>query len=316
MSKSNSRKQKKRSGHPQDTADSNNQGKPIVKSGVSNDVTDESFSEVTSSNKNCETDWSVRVRIIVSVLVLLHLLAVFSAPFAMPEPSSELSVGIDQITGPYTSALYMRHGYRFFAPDPGPSHLLRYEVVSSDGESIVEGRFPDKSVHIPRLMYHRFFMISEHFWGLGVLSESTDNQSQIDDLNRAVNYLRENGFVDQADWLASSIPATPDEDLEEERIATEIRQLENDGKFYAAKRIQRNFERGKKGLASAKRHRKIWLEGIAKYLKRKHNGAVVRIWIQEHLIPDYDHILDGGTLDDLETYGPRQLVYSDEEVVQ
>lgn len=258
----------------------------------------------------------MRVRIIVSVFVSLHLLAVFSAPFAMPQPSSELSVGIDQVTGPYTSALYMRHGYRFFAPDPGPSHLLRYEVVSSDGELVVEGRFPDKTVHVPRLMYHRFFMISEHFWGLGVLGEPTDNQSQIDDLNRAVNYLRENGLVDQADWLASSIPASPDKDLEGKRIAGAIKQLEDDGKFFAAKTARRNFERDKEGLATAKRHRQIWLEGIAKYLKRKHNGSVVRIWIQEHLIPDYDHILDGGGLDDPETYGPRQLVYSDEEVVQ
>ncbi len=291
--------------HPQGVGDSGKERGAHPK-------TDASYS---AADQTMRTDWSPRTRIIVSVLVVLHLAAVFSAPFAMPQPSSELSVGIDSVTGPYTSALYMRHGYRFFAPDPGPSHLLRYEVVDENGD-VVAGRFPDKSIHKPRLMYHRFFMISEHFWGLGTLAEPIENQTQVDDLNRAVTYLRENGFIDQADWLLGSIPPSPNEESEERQMVEVIKGLENDGKFAAAKTARRNFDRDRDGLATAKRHRKIWLAGIAKYLKQKHNGAVVRIWIQEHLIPDYDHILDGGGLDDPETYGPRRLVYSDDEVVK
>lgn len=313
MSKPNSRKQKNRHEHAQ--PDAKGQSKKGGESRGNRGENVDSHGLHTLADQQTATDWTVRIRIIVSVLIVLHLAAIFSAPFAMPQPSSELSASIDSITSPYTSALYMRHGYRFFAPDPGPSHLLRFEVVNESGE-VIAGRFPDKSIHKPRLMYHRFFMISEHFWGLGNLGETPDNQSQIDDINRAVNHLRENGFVDQADWLSASVPPTPNDELEELRVAEAVKALENDGKFAAAKTVRRNFDRDRAGLATAKRHRKIWLAGIAKYLKQKYDGIVVRIWIQEHLIPDYDHILDGGGLDDPETYGPRRLVYSDDEVVQ
>lgn len=313
MSKSNSRNKKNRVGRSQ--LDTGDHTRVDGDSGAGPDGHQKNDNSHSAIDQSMRSDWTLRTRIIVSVLVVLHLAAVFSAPFAMPQPSSELSVGIDLVTGPYTSALYMRHGYRFFAPDPGPSHLLRYEVVDESGD-VVAGRFPDKSNHKPRLMYHRFFMISEHFWGLGTLGEPVGNQAQVDDLNRAVTYLRENGFIDQADWLLGSIPPSSNEELEEKQMVEVIKGLENDGKFAAAKTARKNFERDRDGLATAKRHRKVWLAGIAKYLKQKHNGAFVRIWIQEHLIPDYDHILDGGGLDDPETYGPRRLVYSDEEVVK
>jgi hypothetical protein len=52
------------------------------------------------------------------------------------------------------------NGYRFFAPDPGPSHLLRYELVR-DEKVVASGIFPDRQAHFPRLLYHRYFMIAE-----------------------------------------------------------------------------------------------------------------------------------------------------------
>ena len=38
---------------------------------------------------------------------------------------------------PYLEAAYLDHGYAFFAPDPGPSHLVRYELEFDDGGVIL-----------------------------------------------------------------------------------------------------------------------------------------------------------------------------------
>lgn len=103
---------------------------------------------------------SPRVRLIVSALVIYHVVAVFWGPFAMPPQNSELSATVATVFRPYVDGLNLANGYRFFAPEPGPSHLVRYDVTLADG-SHVKGVFPDKQEHFPRLLYHRYFMLSE-----------------------------------------------------------------------------------------------------------------------------------------------------------
>jgi hypothetical protein len=61
---------------------------------------------------------------------------------------------------PLVGALFLGHGYRFFAPDPGPGHSIRWSMVMADG-SIRQGSIPDCDTDWPRLLYHRRFMISE-----------------------------------------------------------------------------------------------------------------------------------------------------------
>ena len=99
------------------------------------------------------------VRVIVSALVIFHVLAVFVGPWAM-QPSSELATTFGRTLQPYLDALFLANGYRFFAPEPGPSHLVRYEATLADGR-LVTGEFPDRRHHFPRLLYHRHFMLSE-----------------------------------------------------------------------------------------------------------------------------------------------------------
>jgi hypothetical protein len=99
------------------------------------------------------------VRAAVSLLVILHLFAVFVGPWAMP-PASDLAVGSARIFQPYLDVLSLANGYRFFAPEPGPSHLVRYEVTLADG-TLKTGEFPNRQAHRPRLLYHRYFMLSE-----------------------------------------------------------------------------------------------------------------------------------------------------------
>ena len=63
----------------------------------------------------------------------------------------------------YGQMLYLDRGYAFFAPDPGPSHLMTVEVrdPGADQSSSKVRRFPSLDEQWPRLMYHRHFMLAE-----------------------------------------------------------------------------------------------------------------------------------------------------------
>lgn len=104
--------------------------------------------------------WSPRTKRIVTLLLVWHVTAVVVGPAAV-DPTSGLLLNLFQVYRPYLDALYLNHGYHFFAPEPGPSHLIRYELVLNDG-SRKTGYFPNKTEHWPRLRYHRHFMLSEH----------------------------------------------------------------------------------------------------------------------------------------------------------
>jgi hypothetical protein len=109
--------------------------------------------------------WSRSLKVIVSVAILFHLAAVIAPPLAGPPPASVLANRLMQPLRPYVGLVYLGHGYRFFAPDPGPGHSIRYEVTLRDG-STVTGSLPDAARDRPRLAYHRKFMVSEKISGL------------------------------------------------------------------------------------------------------------------------------------------------------
>ncbi len=102
------------------------------------------------------------VRVIVSVLLVWHLAAVFLAPMSVP-PSSQFVIDIAQRRPMqwYLDALYLNHGYYFFAPDPGDGHLIYYDVYDRQGTVVKQGKFPDWDVQWPRLWYHRHFMLAD-----------------------------------------------------------------------------------------------------------------------------------------------------------
>jgi hypothetical protein len=104
--------------------------------------------------------WPAGLRLIVSLAILFHLAAVVAAPLAGPPPATLLANRLIQPLRPYIGLLYLGHGYRFFAPDPGPGHSIEYRVTRRTGD-VIEGRLPDPSRDRPRLLYHRRFMVSE-----------------------------------------------------------------------------------------------------------------------------------------------------------
>jgi len=135
--------------------------------------------------------WHAVWRWSVSLLVIAHLAAVVSAPWnlstldALP-PGYRAPPGQPEVPGPNSSAwqeppvtrrlhrffrhylnlVYMNHGYEFFAPDPGGTHLISYRVAKPDGTT-EEGSFPDLEVQWPRLLYHRHMMLAEQTQMMG-----------------------------------------------------------------------------------------------------------------------------------------------------
>jgi hypothetical protein len=141
--------------------------------------------------------WGPLVRVVLSAAIVFHLVAVFSAPWhiqlidsvvPMVEPGGEprdeqgRPLRPEQVTPAtypfqfpllprafngnavmrhYANLLYINNGYNFFTPDPGVSHLIRYEVFNDAGEKVAEGQLPDRREQWPRLFYHRHMMLVE-----------------------------------------------------------------------------------------------------------------------------------------------------------
>lgn len=112
---------------------------------------------------------SPKGRAVLSVLILLHLLAVLGEPLRMfsqgRQPASPDAQIVRRGLGPYIDLAYLHHGYFFFAPNPGPSHLMDIRLVDADGATR-HLRLPDHRAQWPRLLYHRHFMLSEFLYQL------------------------------------------------------------------------------------------------------------------------------------------------------
>lgn len=125
--------------------------------------------------RECPSRW----KWIISIVVALHLSAVVAEPLRFFSQSdfqaSPEFLAIRRWTAPYVEWLYLDHGYFFFAPNPGPSHLVAVSSGSVEPQSrnqVEESGlrlesfamvFPDRKRQWPRLLYHRYFMLSEFY---------------------------------------------------------------------------------------------------------------------------------------------------------
>lgn len=103
-------------------------------------------------------------RFVISILVIGHLAAVVLPPMSFQARgplgvSPSISALLYPVEG-YGQFLYIDRGYAFFAPDPGPSHLIQAAITDSSGDR-VEQMYPDRQKQWPRLLYHRHFMLAE-----------------------------------------------------------------------------------------------------------------------------------------------------------
>ncbi|MEZ6092255.1 MAG: hypothetical protein R3C05_30500 [Pirellulaceae bacterium] len=109
------------------------------------------------------------VKVVVSLLVTIHVWAIVAEPIRFstrgpggPSPAASL---LRRPVGAYADFAYLNHGYAFFAPDPGPSHLIRASWIDTQGEERSQ-TFPDRTDQWPRLLYHRHFMLTEFLHNL------------------------------------------------------------------------------------------------------------------------------------------------------
>ncbi len=145
---------------------------------------------------NGEIGWHPAWRWMVSLLIVVHVAAVFSAPWdlstlaalppgyqmgtdnlgrqvSLPPMDSEVwqqpivPRNLRRFFRHYLNLMYLNHGYEFFAPDPGGSNLIRYQIRDSGGQEIAKGQFPDLTQQWPRLLYHRHMMLAAQTGEMG-----------------------------------------------------------------------------------------------------------------------------------------------------
>jgi hypothetical protein len=173
-------------------------------------ATDKVISNATSNAATETVSLSAGWQVGASVLILLHLLAICLAPLAMSTRSvdgpSPIIAPLFRTFEPYIDATFLNHAYYFFAPNPGPSHIARYEFEFTDGRALKSGEFPNKKEHWPRLLYHRHFMLSETLYERFAPPDFPVEPTPRDDSKQAVreyNRALERWQRAKAEWEAS-----------------------------------------------------------------------------------------------------------------
>ncbi len=210
---------------------------------------------------------------VISSALLIYLSVLILGPLSNPVGSEHLTRPLAKTISPIHRVLFLGHGYRFFAPDPGPSHLVEFEITQDDGTTL-RGRFPDRddpANSFPRLQYHRWFMLSETLW-------SEHSMTPI-----------ESEFREQQNRL--------------EQLATE-KQIAGHHKI--ASRIRTDIEQQKKSYENARQRIDDLVKAVASNLLEMHGGTRVKLFVRERIIPYPYEVQEGAKLSDETFLKPEQ----------
>lgn len=224
--------------------------------------------------------WNRWLRALVSLAIVWHLVGVMVAPLSVPPRfegrESVLGAQLKQFYTPYITALYLNHAYKFFAPNPGDSHLVRYDLYFADGTKKIaaeEQTFPDRFRHWPRLLYHRHFMLTEFI----------------------------NDFAPPWAWNGQSPPdAGPPQQPGVAAITPP--QVTPGGEIVPAVQSNAPPEFGPPFI-------KTYVRAIAEYLARRNGATRVDVFYRKHLLPsieDFQRV--GRKLDSPESYRERLVL--------
>ncbi len=206
--------------------------------------------------------WSARRRSVVSLALLAYLAVVVSGPMTNPIYTEELTGPLGRFMAPFHQALYLGHGYRFFAPDPGPSHLVTYRITRADGSELT-GRFPHPRQLWPRLIYHRWFMLSETMFEEHVSTPDSESFAALQtELQQQMDRFRAAG---------------------QHRFVRQVEQMRD--------RQARSYERARTRIPQL-------VEAVARDLLRRQGGQRIELFIQERGLPAPADVIVGMKLDD------------------
>ncbi len=102
------------------------------------------------------------VRWLVSLLVCLHFFAILTAVTSSGSgqfDSPYVAVKLNEPFRPYLDTLFLRNGYRFFAPNPGPNFVTWFRMTYEDGR-VRWHEFPLRKNFATRLAYTRMLSVS------------------------------------------------------------------------------------------------------------------------------------------------------------
>lgn len=207
-------------------------------------------------------EWSRGKRWGVSVVLAVYLFILVLGPLSNPISSSNFSRPLADTVAPVHQALFLGHGYRFFGPDPGPSHLVTYRIHQLNG-TVVEGRFPNAETTFPRLFYHRWFMVSE--------------------------------------TLFQELMFTPDQksfDASQADLQKQIDDLKSRGKFDLVQSLEDDFEERATVYKTTSERIDTLIRATAGWLIQEHEGERIELFVQERLIASPLDIAAGARIDD------------------
>lgn len=104
--------------------------------------------------------WPIEARCAVSAVIAVHATAVLAGVLA-GSPSSPLERSLADVFSAYFEAFDLGYGYRYYAPEPGPTPIVTATVRYADGRPEVTVRLPERGV-LPRLRYQRQLALANH----------------------------------------------------------------------------------------------------------------------------------------------------------
>jgi len=246
------------------------------------------------------------VRVGVSLLLVYHLAAVLLEPLATPPnfagPPSVIPEQVRPMFHGYTTALSLDHAYKFFAPNPGDSHLVRYDLYFADGTKRVnqpDQWFPDRKRNWPRLLYHRYFMITEFLpAGRGFDNWNYEPTARLAPPGMAM-----------PPGMQMPPGTQPGMEPRMEMVPPPLEESAMGGPPTGT--FDRPTEAGAGPEAQQPRREpldQVYARGIAEHLARKHGAVRVDLFHVVHRLSHPEEIKEGRKLDAPDTYRERLLL--------
>jgi len=216
----------------------------------------------THSPSSLAATWTTCKRSVASVFILAYLFVLIMGPLSNPIASQHLTAPIASTLSPIHRGLFMGHGYRFFAPNPSDSHLVQYKITKNDGTQL-QGAFPDRDTIWPRLLYHRWFMLSETIFAEHAQTPSPSEFEKRDEEKRQ-----------RVKLLISSAKQKLGNELEKQRIQEKA-----------------DYEKTMQRI-------KALVRATGKFLLQRYDGEEVEISVVTRTIPFPVEVRQGADLDD------------------